>query len=274
MGSGKGMIKHNMPVDEYFASEGLSQSLMKQLLRSPAHYKAALSSVKSSTAEMELGTALHTLVLEGKEVFGLRYHVLDSGYDGRKKDSKAEASTAKANGFLTIKMDDYAHVLGMAQSINRHTIASGLVTGGMAEVSIFDDIDGVHCKARIDYVHADGLLVDIKTVEDARPEAFKRSVFNYGYHIQAAFYREMYRMNYDTASNEFLFLVVERNPPYGVMVYKLSEDAAIAGMSAVVRAIAVYKKNFIDGIEGGLTRAYEEEVFEIDLPAWYKYGEI
>ena len=49
--------------DEYFAIDAVNQSLLKEVLRSPAHASAYLGHPKKATAAMQLGTAVHSTLL-------------------------------------------------------------------------------------------------------------------------------------------------------------------------------------------------------------------
>ena len=83
----------------------------------------------------------------------------------------------------------------------------------------------------------DNLIVDLKTAQDASPEAFARTAANFGYHAQAAYYldglRELGECDEDAV---FLFVVVEKTAPYGVAVYNLDEEALDAGRTVYQRA--------------------------------------
>ncbi|MGA0841051.1 MAG: PD-(D/E)XK nuclease-like domain-containing protein, partial [Pseudomonadales bacterium] len=63
---------------------------------------------------------------------------------------------------------------------------------------------------------ADVGAVDLKTTVDARE--FERSVFTFGYDIQAAFYTEVAKV-IDGKSRKFIWIVVEKDAPYGVQIY-------------------------------------------------------
>jgi hypothetical protein len=265
-----GSIEYAMSAIDYFARTGLSQTGIKHLLRSSAHYKAYLNQAGKTTREMAQGSALHTMLLEGKDVFNARYTVLKDGFDGRTKKGKEEKDEINRNGKIAISAEEYAGVIGMVESVRQHSIAAALVEDGDAEVSIFAELEGVPCKARIDYVHMDGLIIDVKTCDDARVPAFQNSYKKYGYHIQAAFYRKLYNLvSTDNPIEAVLFLAVEREFPHGVMVYKTDDTSMLVALDEIDHALAIYKREIIKGIRKGIV--YPEEIQTVSLPSWYKF---
>ena len=53
-----------MTPEEYHASDGLSNSMMNKLLKSPAHMKYYMDNPDPSTPAQVLGTQAHTALLE------------------------------------------------------------------------------------------------------------------------------------------------------------------------------------------------------------------
>ena len=67
-------IKYNQPDADYFATPAASNSTLSRMKKSPAHCKAYMEEPFEPTANMKLGTLVHTLVLE-PGTFHDRYHV-------------------------------------------------------------------------------------------------------------------------------------------------------------------------------------------------------
>ena len=55
----------NMPASEYHSTRRVSKSGLDKIARSPAHYVAAIKSPSAPSKSMRIGTAVHSLVLEG-----------------------------------------------------------------------------------------------------------------------------------------------------------------------------------------------------------------
>jgi hypothetical protein len=105
---------------------------------------------------------------------------------------------------------------------------------GKAEQSYFwTDVETrEECKCRPDWHSADGkIIVDVKTTEDASPGKFLRSsVLGWRYHVQAAFY-----MQGLPTAEVFLFVVVEKKPPFAVAVYSLPQKLIDRGLEVLQR---------------------------------------
>lgn len=248
----------DMPADEYHAHPAVSKSVLDKIARSPLHCRAYLDGERAEpTASMEFGTAFHTAVLEPQRY--AEYYTVFSG-DRRTKDGKAAYESILASGRSVIKADDADAILKMAAAIEHHPAARELLTSGQPEISVFwrDDQTGLQCKCRPDWFRSDGIVVDLKTTDDASPEAFARSISTYRYHVQAAHYME------GTKAERFVFVVVEKKAPYAVAVYELDQLSLEHGMMARRFDLAL----FDECMRNGRWPGYSEEIQPISLPAW------
>ena len=90
---------------DYHSLPSVSSSMLKTILRSPAHYKAAYLSGaprKEPTASMVLGSLTHTLFLEPEQFNG--EYIIAPAWDARTKEGKAvrDAFLAAAEGKTVI----------------------------------------------------------------------------------------------------------------------------------------------------------------------------
>lgn len=212
-----------------------SKGGLEELDRSPLHFRTwAESTENRTTPALEFGKALHVALLEPDRystefveapVFGdLR------AVEGRttKDDAKANKERrtiwlAENDGKATVDGDTSAAIREMVRAVHAHPLASRMVRDGLAELTALwrDPATGVRCRARADYyVEKLGMLLDIKSTEDASPEAFARSVFRYGYNLQTALYGEGLAL-LGAPVTSFVFVAIEKSPPYGVGVYML-----------------------------------------------------
>jgi hypothetical protein len=84
-----------------------------------------------------------------------------------------------------------------------------------------DEATGMPCKCQLDTVSTWNVLTDLKTAQDASPEAFGKAIWNFGYHLQAAWYRRAWqRLTGDLLP--FTFVVVQTKPSYFCETYDLS----------------------------------------------------
>ena len=265
----KEIITHISNAD-YHKAEGISASGLKLLSRSPAHYKY---SVREETSAMKKGTAVHCAVFE-PERFKNEY-IIAPDIDKRTKAGKEAYAELEMSGKIVLSSDEYSDVTDMAEAVRMDEVAGQLVTGGIAERSIFWDtnvmLDEVpvtaRCKARPDYIKkVDGRynIIDLKTAEDARPSVFTRAAYDYGYHLQAAHYHAGCTSALDSPVGVFAFVVVEKKPPYAVMVYVASQDFMNLGRESNGRLINLYARCKAKNE----WPAYETGVQELGVPAW------
>jgi hypothetical protein len=154
----------------------------------------------------------------------------------------------------------------MRASVAAHPIAGKMLRGGVAEVTLrWDDDDtGIKCKARADYyVEARAACFDLKTTEDARPDSFARSVAKYRYHVQHAFYASGFAA-IGKPLRHFVFVAIEKKPPYAIGLYVLDADAIERGD----RDARANLTTLADCIERGEFPAYSPSIETLSLPRW------
>jgi exodeoxyribonuclease VIII len=238
----------------YRNSEGLSQSSMKSLAKSPAHFRHQLENQITATPAMLMGRLFHHLALTPD--VAPWWAVKPDGMSFSTKEGKAWRETAQGDVVTT---EQWQQALGMSHAIHNH---GSTPTFTDTELSVFGEIDGVKVKARLDALAGD--IWDLKSTDDARPESFAKSIFDYGYHIQAALYLDLYNANSKSQANGFYFIAVESKPPHGCRIYRLSDESVAVGRDEYQRLIGLYKtcKNL------GCWPCYTDEVAEIGLPKW------
>lgn len=252
---------------EYHARPEVSKSGLDQIRRSPLHYWNRYLNpdriIEPPTPAMVLGSALHTRVLE-PHLFADEYAVAPEGVDRRTKEGKLRWADfeAEADGKTVLKAEDVAHIEAMALSLHRHPAARTILRlPGKCEQSYFwtDETSGEKCKCRPDW-HSDDrrLIADVKTTDDASPRGFLRSVMKYRYHVQAAFYSQSLQ------AEEFLFLAVEKKPPYAVAVYTTPPELIERGLREAqedLRQLAACRA-------GNNWPGYGDEIQSLAVPTW------
>lgn len=260
---------------DYHSLPSVSSSQLKTILRSPAHYADAYLSEKprkEPTASMVLGSLTHTLFLE-PEQYGSEYAIAPE-CDRRTKEGKAiyAAFQDAADGMtiITAEQRDTAHA--MSRALCGHQIHEAM-TGGHAEASIFwtDEQTGLSCRIRPDYHIAPcemwptGLIIDVKSTDDARPEAFSRTCVTYGYDLSAAMYCDGFQQHYGTDEPPlFLLLVVERDAPHAVACYECSPEMLDKGGEKYRNALELLTICRLSGEWPG----YDSGIQLLNLPKW------
>ena len=256
------MITTELTNEQYHDHDSISKSGLDLVARSPAHYRYAEQ--REPTRAMVIGSAVHAAILE-PEVFASQYMLLRDVKDRRASEYKQAVSVHGADFVLTGTEADY--VSGIQESVQQHTkLRSLLAADGRAELSVItkDPITGVAVRCRFDWLTHAGVPVDLKTTLDARPDAFSRSVSNYRYHVQAAFYCDVWELETGEKLDRMVFAALEKAMPHAVQLYMLDDEAMAVGRKLYREALNVYA----DCLESGHWPAYGEDVQLLNLPPW------
>jgi len=256
------MIIRNMPNDEYHAHNSISKSGLDLVARSPAHYR--YQEKREPSRAMVIGSAIHAAILE-PEVFASKYMLLRDVKDRRASEYKQAVAVYGEEFVLTGKESDY--VAGMQESVRTsRSIMTLLEKDGDAELSVFtkDPVTGVEVRCRFDWLTKCGIPLDLKKTQDARPDAFGRSVYNYRYHVQEAFYRDVWKWETGDSIDRMRFAAIEERMPHATMVYKLDDEALNEGRRLYREALNLYAKC----LERDHWPAYADEEQWLCLPPW------
>lgn len=260
-------VYHNLGNDAYHSAPGVSKSGLDLIAKCPALYRHQVidGNLIKLTPAMLFGSAAHTAILE-PDKFDNEY-IVEPKIDKRTKVGKDKFAQFQADnaGKVILKLDDYNNIMGMRSSILSHPKASAIIRSGDAtEISVFHNLGETLVKIRPDLI-AGGVIVDLKTTNNAREDNFAKSCYNYRYHVQAAFYQHVYTAETGVVIDDFIFIVVEKTPPYQVAIYAASERMKELGEREFRHDIAIYR----DCVESGNWPGYNSDKIEwIDLPSW------
>lgn len=238
----------------------LSNSGMKTLLDCPARFAHERDHGRPPKDAYDLGSLVHDLVLHGGDE---RLRVIDC-YDWRKKADQDAKKAAHAAGLVPVNRADLLQASRIARAVRAHPLAGPIFSQGKPEQSIYwvDQDTGITCRARVDWVR-DNALVDLKSCEKASPEAFAKSCANFRYDMQASHYSEGWEAVTGQAL-PFIFVAVEKSPPYLIGVYQLDSEAMKNGMLDVRKTKALYAECESANVWPG----YPIEVAQLSLPRW------
>lgn len=265
-------IYHDIPNDVYHARTlGVAnKSALDQVDRSLKHYLSwANGREDKPTTAMLFGSACHMAILEPAR-FAEEYTVEEDFGDKRFKENKARFEEWKRQngGKKLISPEDAENIGGMFEAVHAHPVVGNMIRNGVAEATIkwVDEGTGLVCKCRPDYYVADlKMAVDIKTTQDARPDSFARSVGDFRYHVQEAFYRDGFAALGETIEH-FLFVAIEKTPPYAIKTYHLDQDALIEGAEQKDANMAA----LAHGIKTGEFPGYEDGIETLSLKPWHR----
>lgn len=255
------MIIKNMADQLYRNVAGLSQSALKALAKSPAHFKYAQENPPAESPAMFLGRLFHHLVLTPQEPQW--WAVKPDGMSFATKEGKAWREAARG---IIVTAEQWDAAKGMASAVLAHPNLPAFTD---TELSIVDTrLAPADCllKGRLDAV-AGGDIYDLKSCEDARPEAFARTIHAYSYHVQAALYLDLYNAHVNCeqdAARGFYFVAVESAAPHGCRMYRLRDDAVEQGRAEYRRLLRLHD----ECVRQDLWPAYTDECVELSLPIW------
>lgn len=267
-------IYQGIPNEAYHAGPGISKSgLWTISTKTPAHYK--FPPEKEETAQQKnakiFGTACHLAILEPEDFEKL----VVRGPADRRGNKWSDLETACGlDGRVLLTEKDFDNVLSMRDMIHANAFLNGIVTGGkrMVEATgyFIDPVTKELCRVRPDLYREDiGVILDIKSTKNAGSDEFARSVSNYGYHAQEAFYSDGWNA-VGKIVNGFLFMAFEKESPFAFKIYELPPSIVDEGRVAMRKALDTYHSCR----ESNSWPAYAEEVEELSFKRWqYRHTE-
>lgn len=237
--SGLGIYKASELSNEaYHAMQGISKSGLDDIARSPAYYK--YRKPREATRNMQLGTAMHAAYLE-PEMYKDTYIILD-GIKARTAPEYKKAVAVHTSEKVLVE-HEAEKVNGMARALlsNHHSEAIR-AAGGDAELSIVttDPVTGVIVRCRFDYLTTENIAIDLKKTQSIDDFAISRSINNYRYHVQAAFYSDVFEWATGEKLERFNFHFVEEDAPHMNVIKWLDDDSLALGRYLYRRDLNTY----------------------------------
>lgn len=243
----------------------LSSTGAREILNCPARFAWNQEHGREDTKSFDLGKVAHALILGT----GAQYQALPYT-DWTTKRAQQDRKDARAAGLTPLTLPELAQAEAMAAAFRASPAGALLTPDGLPERSLFwiDDETGVWCRARVDWANALTYL-DLKTTADAHPGHLGKSVADFGYHVQEAFYERGIRaLNLaDGRAPEFLFAFVEKKQPHFVTTAVLDAEARSIGDELVSRALRRYAECQRTGVWPG----YPTDIVTVSLPRWATY---
>jgi exodeoxyribonuclease VIII len=290
-----------MPEQQYFALDAVNSSKLKLVGRSPAHCKAGEQADPKETEALRLGRLIHCAVLEPGRLaeaycvkpdpdnypgaltdlasYKVKANLLGLKVSGTKAVLKArileadpgamfwdDIQTDSVGGRQEFKQDQWEIQERIVAAIEDTPSAKAALSGGVAEeVVVWEDpVTMQMCKSRMDYYREDiGVVLDLKTCDDARPAAVQRAIMKYGYHRSAAHYLNGLRAM-GLPGDDFAWIFVEKSPPHAIGMYFAAPEMIYAGEDDMRRHLNLYSYC----MDTGNWPAYSENFETINLPEW------
>jgi hypothetical protein len=203
-------------------------------------------------AKFDLGTAAHALFLEGRNAV----EVVEAD-SWRTNAAKEQRDLARAHGRIPLLDKDWQAVQAMCDAL-RDQLPDGYFTDGEAERTVVWRDRDVLCRARLDYLAGDTIYDYKSTSSSAAPQAWSKSMFNFGYDLQAAFYLR------GSGASRFCFAVQETFEPYAVQTFELAPDTLALANRKIDWALDTWR----DCIATGVWPGYPARTAYVTLPPW------
>lgn len=252
--------------EDYFSSEGISNSTLLMFDRSPKHMMTGIDETES----MKLGTMLHRYLLEPVEFWKI-YHVLPESIP-KDKRLKAYKEYVFENGdFEYISKDDLKMLETIQENLSIYDMegitALDFINESEKEMSYFWtekilDVE-IQRKAKIDLHYNKGFVnmaAELKKTQDCRK--FSKSVLIYQYARQAATYQDAIKALTGQVP-EIPFITIEMTPPFGIMAFKLTDEYIEWGRNENLKSIMKYINWQKSGCKPEL---YKDGVHLIEMP--------
>ena len=262
-------INHNVPEDEYHAFRAVSKSTLWSFAKNPSKWKKLEDAGirREPTPAMQWGSLVDAMLLQPEEVE--RSFAVSPYDDFRTKDAKAWRD-AETRTVITQSTFDSAKAA--ADSVLSNPIAGDVLSGAETQVSVLVEGDETQtgerflAKSRIDIVPGEPFaswVFDLKTTQSLSD--MDRTIANFGYHVQAAWYLDMYNAAAGEARSPWGFVFVESEFPYETAVVELDPLAIERGREWYLGALAKWCKCHRDG---KFPSPFDGEIPVISLPKW------
>lgn len=240
------------PANEYHAKASLylSSHQLLDFMKCPyLHYKKrqGLITEKESTSYL-IGRAAHTRILEGRNTYEQQFAM----------GGPINPATGKSYGSMTKKFAEWKAKQGkpvltfeqvelieqMATGVALNDIAVELLSWGIAEGVIRTEYCEVLSQIRIDWLHPQKGIVDLKTCDDLT--WFEADARRYRYHNQMAFYQAVFNQKIGELVPVHI-IAVEKKEPFRCGVWRVSDDCLTAARqeneAAIGRLISCLHNN-------------------------------
>lgn len=253
-------IYHDLSNQDYHAGPGISKSQLDDIAICPAIYLwrkfAPIDMYK--TAALDMGTALHCLLLEPEE-FDKRFIVAPS-FNRRTNQGKADEqdflNNCAAMGAVVLDAEQGRKLSLMRDSALAHRGARFfLEQEGCCETSVYwvDHETEELCRIRPDkYLSRLPVIIDVKKVCDM--DRFARHIEEFRYHVQVAMYRDGF-FNQFGELPQFVFIAVSESIDcghYPVRVFQLDPHDTEVGYQLYRKDLNTFHECRISNNWGGI----------------------
>ncbi len=269
---------YEMPLVDYIADPcpdpSLSASVAHTLIaESPLHAfvnhpRLNPGLINDGSSKMDIGTIVHGIVLEGDES---RLVIVEAD-DWRTKVARETRDAARLAGLVPVLAGDMGMIREIAESARTAIANSELADAftpeaGKPEQTLCWKEGEIWLRSRPDWLTNDHrLIIDLKTTAgSAEPSQWLRTMLGNGNDLQAVLgLRGLTRLTKNSVIPQFVFWVVEQNPPYASSFAGLSPQFIEMSEHKLERAIQLWG----DCIMTGAWSGYPDRICWLEPPSW------
>jgi len=267
----------------YHNGIGVAKRQLDKIRKSPRrfYYDNYIAPDMTRTDPMKIGSLVHTAILEPgylSKRFVSSKAMVDKIIEMRPdiknptatKEYKEAKKIIEEQGITVLSEDVFNMAKEMTESVFKHEKLQNILKNGLAERCVYsiDPDTGLLVRCKPDYMLLDsGINFDLKTTIDASPEEFGKSIWNYRYFVQAAYYNHICTLACQVEFKQFLFGCLEKTAPYDIAIYYASQDVLAHGRAIMMEDLRTYK----GCLESGIWHGYPRTINPIDMPAWAYY---
>lgn len=260
---------HSIPYEQYRKASGVACSDLDWIERSPLHFRAHMDGQipEEETEAQTIGTITHRAILERDTMDG-SFFVKPEGMNFSTNAGKAWRDEHAGKPIISTEVAK--NISAMTKAVHAHPMAARIMASADFERSLFADDDGLLLKGRFDILPTAGNAVaDLKTCERADLESVEKAIGNFKYFKKAAFYLRIADL-LKLDRNTFIFIFVEKSPPYAVACYQLADEVLRAGNILIERDLMLLRNcmaedkwpGYGDGVRAAAVPNYLLKQFE------------
>ena len=264
----------------------LSYSSLKEFRRSPEHFIHYCTTKRPPSAAQAFGSLVDKMILtpdQWEESFVvvpekpafLKDLVAEHGkekgrelYDEGKRSYEEFLAKNAGKTFVTeAEIEEAKMVTTKVWSNPASAAILERVTNTQKELRWTDRKTGLKMVSYLDGI-GDGLILELKTTQNADPESFSRDCMNYLYWLQAGIYMEGIKAT-EFLFPDFYYLAVEKTAPYGVCILKADKKYLDYGRQEFRKLLDRFKYCLEQDL---FNTSYEFKsavgYHSLDLPGW------
>jgi hypothetical protein len=224
----------------YDEAPGMNQSLLKKAEKSMDHLRHAMGGARGESSDaMTLGCIVESLVFGTPFKWAARPDKWDSW---RTKDSQQWRKEQEASGVHIVTPETRETAEAMAHEVKNHPEVKRWLAKCRLNIALFGmhEATGEPIKGLLDMAPDDVLVIpDLKTCYDASAREFGKSIAEFGYDVQGAWYQRLWQQNFGEV-RKFALIAVESAPPYTPAIHVLQQEDLDKAAKAIDGWMAQY----------------------------------